>query len=376
MIKLNLISIQVLISIVMLPVLSGCFTSKELSSSETLTYTRHDEPADIRRFFTPEKPFAISTHADALISLPFVRIIEHNGIYYSLDRLKKKVICFDNTGRITGVIEALGGGNLEYSRISDISWCDYTDGLLLLCDNKLLFAGKDGKIIDSKPLPTYYDCIASTSDHIYLVNSQKVNGNNADYCITILDKAGKLKETLPNNNSSFNCIVNGLKISRQHGKIWYSANLDPRIFQISATGEYTVPYAFDWGDYLCKAENERDIDCESLVDKCRKEGKIFSVSEFQEGNKYISMRSNLINIVIASKNDSLVESYKYLYDYEGMVGLPGYTPVENSDGRVFFCMDPNYYPTFAKLSQNKELIDRIDSIKPESNPIIFPYIIK
>lgn len=373
---MNYIKAVILISICCIS-FWGCKDAKVARSENSIVYTGIIDSVKVKDYFIPEEPFCIETTDNSLIMPSLIRVLEHDGIYYALDRTKRKVLGFDNSGHITCVINSVGSGPLEYVSVNDIAWDEDKDCLVLLAQNKLLYANCNGEIFDNMRLESHYHYISIINGTIFLSNSTYVNMEHADYSLTIYDTDGRTKQTLPTiEEFAPYCMVNGPELTQVHNRVLFSRKFDSNIYRIDSDGQYRPEYYIDWGDARFIPQNGSRYECDYLAKKCRDSNLIYAISDFQEGDEFMTFNSNLTGLMIMSKKNNTVSLVKRVIGYEGGVTLPNYIPVENSDGLVFFYMDSQYFSSFADKSGIKALQDMALTLDDESNPVILPYRLK
>lgn len=358
---------------------SGCVSTKSISSMPEITveFKDFEESENVLQFMDRGKPIIVETRGDTIMSSVFERIIENDGIFYVLDANANKVFGFDKDGKINAYVSSRGKSNLEYIKITDIAWDKTKDCLVILAQNKLLYADKTGHIFDFTQLETYYRSIAICGDNIILSNSTYVNKNHSSHSISVLKKDGTITELLPTlpEYAPF-CSVNGPSLTSISDNVLFARLFDPNIYSISKGNSVSSKIGLNFDSRLFIPKDGTEYDCMDLYAKCNKAKQFYSLSDFQEGESYLTCKSNIPGIMIISKESESFKSYKFLYDYDGKVPLTSYIPVENSDNIVFFYMDSTYFPMFAKHSGDRELIDLASKLTPGSNPIFLPYRLK
>lgn len=360
---------------------SSCCTGNQVIKNQKdkaeneIVFNGFERSASVLDYFDRESIIVLETKGDTILLPSLIRVIENKGIYYALDRRRYSVIGFDKSGTIVCIVNAMGHSNLEYQSINDIAWDNDKDCLVLLADNKILFADKKGKIFDGFSLSTYYDGLAILKDNLYLANSTYVNMHHSEFAVTIMTDAGKndkqIIPTLP-EYAPF-CRINGPTISTINKEVYFSRYFDPSIYSLKADGSYLKKYHINFGELEFIPKENTEYDCKNLNQECWKSNKFYAISDMQEGDELISGLTNLTGIFLIDKSNKTSNLFTFMYDFKGKVPLPNYIPVGNSDGLVFFYMPPEEFENFANFSKDDELIELASEIKSNTNPIFISY---
>lgn len=361
----------------LLSVLSAC-NSKNVNDSTRkgieLVFEGEVKTADISDYMEAMTPFCIETSDNALLK-HIGRVVEGDNCYYILDGSGRMILCIDLTGKVNFVISEVGTGPLEYKQISDIAWDAESKQLVILALNKLLFANKEGKIIESKDMPSYYRYITTNSSDLVISNSTYVNKELSNFQLTIIENDGTVLETLkPLHEYAPFCTVNGPELTTAGEKVYFTRKFDPNIYEVDK--EAIPAYTIDWGTSLFKPEEGKEYDCMELSEICSDANQVYALTDLQQGKNFISFRTNLRGVNIASKADLKIVRINVFLDSNLKLSLPNYTPVEGNSGIVFFQMPAPVFLAMTANTESETLKALAANITPESNPVIFPYILK
>ncbi len=127
----------------------------------------------------------LSLPADEVIG-DFSKIIFDNGKFFIMDSRQNRIWCFDRMGKYVGMLNTIGRGPGEYSRISD---CDIQNGRMYILDvpgRKVLCYSTDTiSFIKDYPIDKPGFCFAvGDSTHIYFENPM---GNKDNIKLAIND---------------------------------------------------------------------------------------------------------------------------------------------------------------------------------------------
>ncbi len=357
--------------------LCSCSTKEAASPEGTvLTYVGQTDSIDAMTFLEPQQPFTIEMTDESAIKR-ISRVVNTGATYYILDSGKYKIIAIDSHGKVKHVIDAVGGGPLEYTRVMDIAWDNKKNRLLILSHHKLLYADSTGKIFESHDLKTYYDYVASTANGIVLANTADVNKKKAAYALTLMDSEDNMIEELPAiEDYAPYCRVNGPSLAKCGTKTIFTRKFDNKIYFVNDTAA-NVAYEIDWQGHEFIPEKGSEYDCSQLFNETREKQQVYSMSDFQVGDKYIFFRTNLSGYMLVDKESGDIKQLNRIYDREkGLVGLPTYIPASGKGSMAFFVYPAEYFMMYAEHSKSEWIKNMAKGITEDSNPVIFPYKLK
>lgn len=357
--------------------LGSCSSDTQTLPEMTVNFTGFEDSHNALEFFERQPAIAVETPGDTLMMPSFVRIVENDGIFYALDRNKTKVFGFDRNGKIRVYVSARGKSELEYIGIDDISWDSSKDCLAILAETKILYADKSGKIFESFPLSSYYNSFATCGEQTILANSTYANMKHSEFSLSIFGKDKKFYELLPTlpEYAPF-CSVNGPSLTSFSDQALFSRLFDSNIYSITKNRKVTPKIHINYASSEFIPEEGKEYDCSDLFMNCLRSKQFYALTDIQQGNEFLTYKTNLSGLVILSKKSGNATLYYDLYDYDGKITLPQYIPVEHSDNLVFFYMDSNDFAEFAEKSGDQEMMKLAANVTPESNPIFLPYKLK
>lgn len=310
------------------------------------------------------------------------RALKFDGLYYLLDRTMNQILVFDDFGKYIRLINKIGNGVGEYSKLRDIAIDRYEKKLLLLVQpSSILYYNLDGTYDRTLSLKGYHNGLSVDSSNIYVVNSTYVNNKSTHYSMTVISKeGGGMKEVLePLREIAPYCYSQGVPVSATD-LVYYTRRFDNTIYSL-AGNNINPAYRIDWAGHTFP-ENLKDqtYECIELNKLCKDNEYVYSITDVQESDNALLFRTNLLGLCVLSKKDKTVRRYNMVMNVECNAPLPSYIPVGGEGHEVFFV-----YPAYALSGLKKRIPEKIASgevgklirsLNEESNPLVFRYELK
>ncbi len=155
---------SVTLSLVILSLLfTGCSTEKKSTEVPHFMIGERDTSIVVTSLF---KQATVIPLSDKELMAPIIRMEKYKDHIYALDNQHQTMAKYDMKGNQVEFMRRIGHGYGEYTNISDFDIHD--DRIYMLCDNRILVADTDFKIVDVIYLEKFAWRIAVTDDGIYL----------------------------------------------------------------------------------------------------------------------------------------------------------------------------------------------------------------
>lgn len=335
--------------------------------------------------FVDANAFVLECNDNAMIA-SIDHVIEHDSLFYIFDKKRNQILFYNLNGKFINSIRAIGNGPGEYNMLMDIA-IDRDAKQLLLLDYsyKILYYDLNGRYIKTEQLNNEISChsLVVDKEFIYLLNPVYYNDKLSDYTITVIDKNNPqktyhilkpLEETVPY------CYPRGRTLN--NGKnIMFVRLFDDNIYSLK--GDECVPrILIDWGKFKLPDNIKGDLNCSDLLSYCWENKYVCMISNIIESNNSILFSTNLPGIFTLDSEADTIKYYRKVMNTDYNIIMPNYLPVDSEHGRVFFIYSiselqrmKNNIIKNPKLKEkySKKIIELLDGISDDSNPLIFSY---
>ena len=303
---------------------------------------------------------------------------------FLLDGRQRKVFIFLTDGKSVNVIQDIGNGPKEYSRIVDI---DVHNGTLaVLCDGptKMMYYTYDGKFIKEQSLNDYWEHIASTGNGFSLYGA----GSLGKRTINILDESSGIETILPQPDGRFVArearepgtiySYGGGRFLTRSNEVLFTWPFDYTIYTIQE-GKPQPCYTLDFGKQALPDEL-LELGSDDFLKLCDEEKYIYTIRDIVANEDYLLFRANPWIFILDRKERELmrcgiIKNDLHLYDFY-------YLPVSGTEKLV------QVYPAYRFKTQLEDVIKRDElpknklgeevirihnEIDDEDNPVLLFY---
>lgn len=362
-----------------------CQSSSRMGDSMAVVSDYIDAVQDTSLFFNP-RVFMLQQKEGGLIA-SIDHVIEHDSVYYILDKRTNQVLFFTHNGEFIRAIKSVGNGPGEYVRLMDIALDPTSSQLVLLAyPSTLLYYDLDGKYvrtvrIDNK---TSFHSLTIDREYIYISKPTLYNNKLQETSITVVSKQHPdekydilkpLPEIAPYCHFRGRTLMGGLKPV-------FTREFDNHIYRLKGK-ELVSDIDINWGNYEFP-ENMKDskFSCVELLKYCSENKYVYALSNVVESEHSILFSTNLPGMFVLDKTTQDIVHYGKIMNVDYGIPMPNYMFVESNENRIFFV-----YPAYElfkmkeyikdnpekRKKYSKKLLSLLEQITEESNPVVFSY---
>ncbi len=303
---------------------------------------------------------------------------------FLLDRRQLKVFIYLTDGKLVNVIEDIGNGPKEYSRIVDIDV--HNGALAVLCDapTKIMYYTYDGEFVKEQRLTDYWGAFASLGDNFCLYR----RGALGKRTLNIFEERNGKGNILTQPDGRFvarEARERGNTLSYGRGRflthsdeVFFTWPFDYTIYTIQEGKPYPC-YTLDFGKQSLPDEL-LELESDDFLKSCDEEKYIYTIRDIVANEDYLLFKTNPWIFILDRKEKKLmscgmIKNDLHLYDF-------GYLPVSGTEKLV------QVYPAYRFKSQLEDVIKRdelpknklgeeviriYNEIDEEDNPVLLFY---
>ena len=303
---------------------------------------------------------------------------------FLLDRRQLKVFIYLTDGKLVNVIEDIGNGPKEYSRIVDIDV--HNGALAVLCDapTKIMYYTYDGEFVKEQRLTDYWGTFASLGDNFCLYR----RGALGKRTLNIFEERNGKGNILTQPDGRFvarEARERGNTLSYGRGRflthsdeVFFTWPFDYTIYTIQEGKPYPC-YTLDFGKQSLPDEL-LELESDDFLKSCDEEKYIYTIRDIVANEDYLLFKTNPWIFILDRKEKKLmscgmIKNDLHLYDF-------GYLPVSGTEKLV------QVYPAYRFKSQLEDVIKRdelpknklgeeviriYNEIDEEDNPVLLFY---
>lgn len=334
-------------------------------------------------FFSQISLVQLETTEQALIRRIDVVAMAGDTLFL-MDRRQLKVFIYLTNGKLVNVIQDIGNGPKEYSRISDIDV--YNGSLAVLCDvpAKIMYYTYDGEFVKEQTLDDYWGCFASTENGFCFYKKARLGKR----ILSIFDAQSGTGKILPQPDGKFvtrEARLVGTTISygdgrylTRSGEIFFTWPFDYTIYTIKA-GKPHPCYTIDFGKRTLPDEL-LELESDDFLKLCDDKHYIYILSDIVANEDYLLFKTNPWLFILDRKERKLMHC-GIIKNGLGLLDFY-YLPVIGTEKLV------QVYPSYRFKSQLESVIKKkqlpknklgeeaariYDEIDEEDNPVLLLY---
>ena len=364
--------------------MAGCNRGNErrIPKVEVIPFSEESFKLD-ETFFAQISLVPLETTEQALIR--DIDVVSMAGdTLFLLDRRQLKVFIYLTNGKLVNVIQDIGNGPKEYSRIVDIDV--HNGALAVLCDapTKIMYYTSDGEFVKEQRLTDYWGAFASLEENFCLyrrgaLGKRTLNifeeRNGKENILTQPDGRFVAREAREKGNP---LSYGGGRFLTRSSEVFFTWPFDYTIYTIQEGGPYPC-YTLDFGKQALPDEL-LELESDDFLKSCDEEKYIYTIRDIVANEDYLLFKTNPWIFILDRKEKKLmscgmIKNDLHLYDF-------GYLPVSGTEKLV------QVYPAYRFKSQLEDVIKRdelpknklgeeviriYNEIEEEDNPVLLFY---
>ena len=355
---------------------------QETQVGEVIPFSKESFQLD-ETFFSQMNLVPLETTEQALIR--DIDVVSMAGdTLFLLDERQSKVFIYLTNGNLVNVIEDIGNGPKEYSRIVDIDV--HNGSLTVLCDapTKIMYYTYNGEFVKEQRLTDYWDGFASLGENFCLYRRDALGKRTLNI---FEERNGKENiQTQPDGRfvarearkpGTIYSYGDGRFLTRS-SEVFFTWPFDYTIYTIQE-GKPQPCYTLDFGKQSLPDEL-LELESDDFLKSCDEEKYIYTIRDIVANEDYLLFKTNPWIFILDRKEKKLmscgiIKNDLHLYDF-------GYLPVSGTEKLV------QVYPAYRFKSQLEDVVKRdelpknklgeeaariYNEIDEEDNPVLLFY---
>jgi hypothetical protein len=353
----------------------------DIEETDVITLTSIEESRNDTCFLHTHKPIVLETmDADSKSSLIayITKIATDDDFLFILDRKQMKILIFDTDGKFINQIHCIGQGPKEYVEIINFTVDPVEKQIIVLCSipTKNMYFSYTGEFIRKENNAELYMGIVKENKYVYFERPSYPEIKEDSYQFTIKDtRDNSLKNDLlqvPIRNYAYN---NGFALTKGKTNIQYARRFDNVIYQLNE-GMIEKIYRIDFKQYNVPERLKKEEDSEKLLDYCRENNYIFSMTNVVNSNRFLLFYTDRATFVYDKSTDVLKGYKKIICSQSNQIRLGVYFPVENSN-KIAYMIMPYHIDSAISYHKSGEKDDKLseiaENLEKDNNPVLFIY---
>ena len=355
---------------------------QETQVGEVIPFSKESFQLD-ETFFSQMNLVPLETTEQALIR--DIDVVSMAGdTLFLLDERQSKVFIYLTNGNLVNVIEDIGNGPKEYSRIVDI---DVHNGALAVLSDapvKIMYYTYDGEFVKEQRLTDYWEGFASMGEDFCLYRQ----GALGKRILSIFEERNGRENILPQPDGRFvakearmpgnTFSYGGGRLLTRSSEVFFTWQFDYTIYTIQEGKPYPC-YTLDFGKQSLPDEL-LELESDDFFKLCDENKYIYNIADIVANEDYLLFKTNPWIFILDRKEKKLmscgmIKNDLHLYDF-------GYLPVSGTEKLV------QVYPAYRFKSQLEDVIKRdelpknklgeeviriYNEIDEEDNPVLLFY---
>jgi hypothetical protein len=341
---------------------------------------REKEKCESSVYFKSTKMIRLETTENSLI-VNINKIMFDEDKIFIFDQSVGSIFVFDKEGKFLYPIKKMGIGPGEYTKLNSVCLDASNKQLILFPDypQKIYFTDYNGNLLNEVKIKNLYMHTVCNGNELYAINRLPETSNNFCFIYNIDKSSGKESCMFEKPDIFQNDIFTAGNYFMRTGKnINFTVNYENFIYEISDR-KIKKKYEIDFGKYnLPGRYRQKDISINELNKACRQDGYIFSIVDVSDCDNYLAFRTNIPYIYIYSKEKDLLKRYIFITDSQYGFVFNKMRSIENTDNSVAFIIEPSSLISLKKMGKddlakhsiNKDILQLIEGIKEDDNPVL------
>lgn len=300
------------------------------------------------------------------------RIAANDSAYFILD-IKGNILAFDREGKFVRKIGGFGNGPGEYTSPRDLDIDPQTGNVAVLDNNSriLLYSASDGSFSNEIKLESSAREIEMKKDVIIILRPSCPNGIPTKKEVIIIDRmTGKESGYLPALDDCTTLGINNTELSSGNSQTFITRKFDNKIYSVT---DSVFPLFEIFSDKFVNSIDANGAELIKFLQSCVTDNKIFTISNFIANDSLMFFSTN-IGYGLGHISDRTLKQTRSIKSSEHDITMSSCFPIAGRSDEIIFLVNPEAVNNAAQRNpDNATLIELINNLSDDSNPILFHY---